>query len=175
MANGLRPFPADWAENWIKCNFFTHNLKNFFTGLFLVLPAYGRMACSAQNFPPKEFYFCPLGKTYHFLSEATQTDLSGQTFLPHVYLLPQLIIYSISAQICHPCQVLDFLFTIEINMTSASLDDDYNASACSSVGSESESEALTDLEKKLHPKASKITQQNKKCIASRTRFCPHCQ
>ncbi len=45
-------------------------------------------------------------------------------------------------------------------MTSTSLDGEYNASDCSSVGSESESETLADLEK-LHLKASTTTKKTK--------------
>ena len=40
--------------------------------LLWAVPASGQLVFFAQKFQPKELYFCPLGKTHHFLPKAAR-------------------------------------------------------------------------------------------------------
>ena len=88
------------------------------------MPVYGQLMCSAQNFPPKELYFCPSGETHHFPPKAAQTDLSGQNLPATFSFVPATINFTPSLN-QFAIVVSPTLFTsLEINMTSTLSDGD---------------------------------------------------
>ncbi len=117
-----------------------------------------------KTFHPNDFIFTLWAKPITFRPRPPRQISLGGTFLPHFKLSPPLLLLFHLCTVWPSLSSPTLLITLEINMTSVSIDGEYITSDCSSVGS-----AASAKKKNLTKKNNALTEMDhneKKCSTS---------